>query len=299
MDLIQILLQTSSEYWNNVIQNAIGGTIGSFIAIYVSIKIYWQTEKKSQVAATEATKFKEENQLKAFALMLRDATKMVKQQSEAVNKFIDELKKQPDEFPKINVYPLGNLKRIINNITIEGTGLTYMKYFPSENSAKEFTGMLELVDYFYYEFNGLGSLVQRATLNHLDRRIEVSKTLERINKYLIDYGGQTQSFGNAGQRIMEIRANFDTNRGSLDNTKSVNDLFFKPLNQLMIEFIRNGNKTSFTTDLAYDSSRGMEFFGYIGAGYLQFEKEMEGIKNEVNKNVEKLETVTTKILKSA
>ena len=124
------------KYWNDVIQNAIGGTIGSLLAIVISFFIYWLTIRQTNASTVKANKESEDNQLRAFAVMLKDTLKVAKKQLEAINKFVEEIKKQPNEFPVPSMYSMGSLKRVINTITIERTGATYMKYFPSKDSAK-------------------------------------------------------------------------------------------------------------------------------------------------------------------
>jgi hypothetical protein len=298
MDLKTILLQTSSAYWNNVIQNSIAGTIGSLIAIVVSILIYKWTTKDGEAAKKEAIALKESNQLKAFGLMIQNGIKMATDQSKAISAFIEELKKQPNEFPKILIHPLGNLKRIIDTITIEETGLSYMKHFSGINAAKEFTSILNYVDYLYAEFYQLEGLVQRATLNDYDRKMEVSKMFDYANKLVLDYIIHIQPTDSLGQRIKQIKNDFDQNRGRPDNLNSVKNLFFIPLNEFLQDILNRGIKTPFYLELFYASSKGREYFEYIESGYLKFENEMKGIETEVNTNLPKLKLASVRILNS-
>lgn len=299
MHTIQILLQTSSKYWNDVIQNAIGCSIGSIVAIAFSFLIYWLTVRQANASTIKANKDRENNRLKAFGVMLQDAIKMTKNQSTAISEFIEKIKKLPNEFPMPVIYPLGNLKRIIDTITIESTGITYMKYFPCKDSAKEFTGILEIIDYLYAEFQGIVGLTQRASLNHYDRKLEVSRTFDDSNKLVIDYIERMNEADVIRQRIRQIKINFDTNRGSIDNIDSVNTLFFLPLNNFIKEILSKGIKTNYILDLFYVTSRGIEYFENIASGYKKFENELIGIESEVKRNLFKLESVASKILNSS
>jgi hypothetical protein len=138
-----------SKYWSDVIENAIGCTIGSLIAIVVSLIIYWLTIRGAEKSSRRAGELLERNQLIAFALMIRDAINFTEKQSANARKFIDALKNHPNTFPLLQMQPLGTLKRLIDTITVEKTGLTYMKYYPGKNSAKEFIGILDTVDYLH------------------------------------------------------------------------------------------------------------------------------------------------------
>jgi hypothetical protein len=298
MYFIQVLLQTSSQYWNDVIQNALGGTIGSILAIAISFLIYWLTIRQSNAATAKANEESESNQLRAFTIMLKDSIKVTEKQSEAVSKFVEEIKKQPNEFPLLSMYSMGSLKRVINTITIEGTGATYMKYFPSKDSAKEFTGILGIVDYLFAETEGLTGLIQRASINHYDRKLEVSRTFDRYNKFVLDYIYRMDEADIIGQKIRQIKKDFDANRGPVDNIDSIKLLFFLPLNTYLGEMLNKGIKTDYMLELFYGTSRGIEYFENITSGYKRFEGEISGIESEVNKNLEKLKSTASKILNS-
>ena len=298
MYFIPFLLQTYSQYWNDVIQNAIGGTIGSFLAIAFSFLIYWLTIRQSNASSERAKKENEYNQLKAFAVMIKDSIKVTKKQSEAIKNFIEEVKKQPNEFPLLSMYSLGSLKRVINTITIERTGATYMKYFSGKDSPKEFTSVLEIIDYLNMEFEGLVGLIQRAALNHYDRTLEVSRTFDKGNKLVLDYIHKMNEADFIGQEIRHIKRHFDENRGSFDNINSVNSLFFLPLNNSLKKILNNGVRTDYMLELFYVTSRGIEYFQNIALGYKKFEREISKIELQVNNNLGKLESTASKILNS-
>jgi hypothetical protein len=101
----------NSAYWNSVIQNAIGCAIGSIIAIGISILIYWLTIRATNRAAREATKLREANQLRAFALMLELAMEMVSKQVESIKRFVSDVESHPSTFPIPAMNPLGRLKQ--------------------------------------------------------------------------------------------------------------------------------------------------------------------------------------------
>jgi hypothetical protein len=102
---------------------------------------------------------------------------------ENISAFITELRLHPNTFPLLSIHTLGNLKRIIDTITIEKTGLTYMKHFQSNTSAIEFTSILNTVDYLYFELSGLPTLVERASLNHSERQMNIETSLIRLIMY--------------------------------------------------------------------------------------------------------------------
>lgn len=304
MDLIRFLLDVPSvcqwDYWNGVFQNAIGCSLGSGAAIYVAWLIYRKQSKDNEDSALNAIKIKEENQLKSFALMLQNALKMAQKQADYIEQYIGEIKKQPTPFPKITLTPLGNLKIILDSITVEKTGLAYMKYFSSDNSAKEFTTIMDAVDYLNTEFKELQGLIGRATMNDFDRRKEFSKAFDICNKLVLDFiiRDADMSKDTFTIKIKEIKFNFDKNRGSVDNIQSINDLFFIPLSNFLLERLNRGQRDDFSIELNYWVSRGIEYYENILHGYNQFESEMVGIQKEVGKNIAKLESASSKILQS-
>ena len=175
IDILQVTYSFwSYDYWYSVTQNAIGCAIGSLAAIVISIWIYHQTIKETNKSLKQAQDTKEINELKAFSFMLSDAIALAQKQYENICKFITALGDEPNTFPKIKTRTLGNLKRIIDTITVEDTGLSYMKHFHGADSAKEFTSILETVDYLYFEFKEMNELVKMASQNHYDRQIKFS-----------------------------------------------------------------------------------------------------------------------------
>ena len=287
-----------NQYWNSVIQNAIGCGIGSFAAIFISWIIYKDSLKKGNSEKVKVKNEEESNQLKAFAIMLDDSIKMIIKQSKSIKALIEKLKEGPVEFPLITVYPIGGIKRIIDTITVEKTGLAYVKHFPSENSLNEFIKILSIMDYLYSEFSGLPLFIERATINHHNRKIEFSNIFEKCNMLVIDFLLDEPKKNHRRDKVWEIKNHFDNNRGEPSNLSSAYLLFILPLNDLMIAFLNEGFKDDFNKNLVLLTSKARDNYSDINAGYAKVESEIDLIQEEVNTQIQKLKILSSTILLS-
>ena len=286
-----------SGYWASVFQNAIGCAIGSAIAILVSFFIYWLTNRHNKQTAKREKLADEINQLKAFKLMLQRSIKNTDQLIDHVDVFIPKLKNHPTDFPLLEITSLGNFRRIIESISIEKTGTSYIKHLPSDNAVKEFTSILESIDFMHDAFIGMQEVVQRASLNHFDRVKKVSNRFDIIDKMAIDVISDPRSQSQIIQRIGAIKTNFINERGDLSNVESVNNFYFLPMQSLMREVVSAQMFHPFVVDFSYNLSKGIEFYIQIGTGYDKFVSEMEGMEKTLKENIEKLKGLSEKILK--
>lgn len=288
-----------TAYWNSVFQNAIGCAFGSLAAIIISIVIYKETVRESNEAVKNERLTSETNQLKAFKLMLQEVIRISNKMVEFIEEFIPALKTQPSKFPKVQVTSLGSLKRIIDTITVEKTGMTYMKYFVSEDSTKEFLDILKVVDYLYSEFGEFQEVVKRASLNHTARLVRVADILDLADKILLDNIGSANDVPAITQRINSIKENFSRNRGDLSDMSSVNNLYFVPMRDLMMNVLGNDMVNDFTKNFTHTVTKGIEYYNQVRSGYDQFISEVGGILSTVNENLPTLKTNAGKIINSS
>jgi len=297
-------------YWQSIVQNAIGCTIGSFLAIGVSVLIYWFTIRKSVQSAKAEKLLEEQNRVKAFALMVSDAKSVVEKQLKHIDSYIETLNGQPVNFPKITLVPIGKIKRIVDTITVEETGLSYMRHFSTKDGAEEFTKMLDYFDYFFSEFNSLHDLVKTATLNHIDRANQYSELLDVLNKSIVE-NFSSLSHGPSGvmdirqglsgvmYRIVEIRSNFMKARRDADDIEIAQEFLVLPLNRYLEtlggELI---SESEFCRGLYYTSSQLIEYYNRLPDGYSKFRDEMIGVRQNVEVNLKKLELTSAKLLGS-
>lgn len=300
MDLLQIKVPCLSHwvYWNNVIQNAIGCAIGSVVAIGISILIYWLTIRATNKATRQAIATSETNQLSAFALMLELALEMVTNQVKNLREFLASIQAHPSTFPIPAMHPLARLKRITDTISIEGTGLVYIKYFPKQDAAKEFTKLLDHIDYLYAELNGLQEMIKLASLNHQDRLLRLSAIFDQTDKFVIDNIIIANKTDEIAKRIRQQKAAFVKSRNSPDEIEPLYSFYFSPITQLLADYIREGGEDPTYSQLVYLTSKGKESYGYIIAGYSKFEKELDVIIAEVSKNLATLTQMSGTLLNS-
>jgi len=297
-------------YWQSVVQNAIGCTIGSFLAIGVSVLIYWFTIRKSVESAKVAIFLEEQNRIKAFSLMVSDAKYVVEKQLKHIDSYIELLKEHPVNFPKITLVPIGKIKRIVDTITVEKTGFAYMRHFSNQDAATEFTQMLDYFDYFFSEFSALADFVKTATLNHIDRANQYSELLDVLNKSIVENLSSLrqepsgvmdirQGLSGVMNRIVEIRSNFMRARRGADDIEIAKKFLVLPLLRYLEtlggELI---SESEFCRGWYYTSSQLIEYYNRLPDGYSKFRDEMIGVRQNVEENLMKLELSSARLLGS-
>jgi hypothetical protein len=290
------LMLSELTYWQSVVQNAIGCTIGSFLAIGASVLIYWLTIHKANRTAKVALQQEELNRVRAFAVMVVDAKYVVEKQLKHIESYIELLKGQPRRFPKITLVPLGKIQRIVDTITVEETGLAYMRHFPFDNSASEFTQILDYFDYFFSELGGLAELVKMATLNHEARANSYSDLLDELNK-LIVANSANNGTSEVIEKVREIRAEYARMRGGSGDIEAAQDKLVWPLfHYLRTVGAEKVREDDFCRNLFYTSSQLIEYYALIPDGYANFQDEMEGIGRNVRSNLQNLEQTASRLL---
>jgi hypothetical protein len=257
------------------------------------------TIRATNRAAREATKLREANQLRAFALMLELAMEMVSKQVESIKQFVSDVESHPSTFPIPAMNPLGRLKRITDTISIENTGMVYMKLFANENPTIGFTKILDYADYLFTELSGLQEMVKYASLNHQDRLLKLSAIFEQTDKYIIDEILIAKKRDEMSTRIQQVRLEFNKSRSSPDEIAPLFNNYFSPLTQLIRDYMLREGQDETYLKLIYLSSKGEENYGYIITGYAKFAKELRGIIDEMEKNLKLLRTTSQPLLNSS
>jgi hypothetical protein len=284
-----------SKYWSDVIQNAIGCAIGGGLAIIVSILIYWLTIRETEKSSRKAIEQVEQSQLKAFALMIKDAINFTEKQFSNTNEFITQLKSHPNTFPLLQMHPLGTLKRIIDTITVEKTGITYMKCYPGKNSAKEFIAILDTVDFLHAEYLALKEHLANASKNHTEWQYKISHFFDISDKLLWDHFASATKEDTIANQIWPIKQKFLKHRTDGSDIHYVNEYYFIPLTEFTGKLMNN--PSPFVSDLHYNLQKGGEHYQYFNNAYDLFVEEMTEIQRDIAVALTKLKIEAENILK--
>lgn|GEM_PF-5411649 len=230
--------------------------------------------------------------------MLKNAIDPVTKQSEKINFLITELTKYPTVFPILKMHTWGNLKRIIDTITVEKTGLAYMKHIQSDNSAEEFTSILNTVDYLYYELSGLPSFLERSSLNHTERQLEYREIFDLTDSLIRDYFSTAHAEDKIAIRIADIKNNYLRDRADETDLHYSCSNYLIPLLELLKELVYSNTINKFIEDLTFSVSKGIAFYKSIEIGYDKFGEELRVMKNEIDKNLFRLKEDSKKLLQS-
>ena len=278
----------SSEYWKGILQNGLGCTLGSFIGVGVTLLIYYKSITRD---AKEKQKIKIEDQTKKlfiFSSLVKNVIPLVKQQRGHLKDFIEKIRENSIDLPLMTFVPLNDLKRIIDNISFEETGLAYIDKFGNDpETAKEFSNILGSVDYLHLEFDLIPGQMIRAQNFDYERKTKVqnifAKSFEILGSYMLQ-----QDLNNPNEIVTEIQnVSFKFQEKHTDNydIKFYNDNFFIPMNDLMVKFLSAGYRLPQFISVAQLTRDGKQFFGNIQSANLLLAESIENILTTVDEGI--------------
>lgn len=293
MYLCQLFLL--SKYWEDVFQNAIGCAIGSAAAIAFSILIYWLTNRDNRMQINKENQDSIKDQLQMFQFLLEDVVKTSEKTLGYIDKFILDLKEQTVVFPILSITSLGNFRRIIDTNAFDKTGKSYKKYFSEESSLQEYRDIINSVDHLFSIFDGLHSLLERATDNHTERLLKVSEAFDLADKILIDTFSKLEIKSPVVRQMAEIKLKFVSDRKNAYDMEGLYNLYFLPMNELMKKIITSGVQDDFIVNYTYELTKGIDCYKSVHIGTEKFSETMTSINQSAEKSLNKLKLQVGKI----
>jgi hypothetical protein len=197
----------SCQYWAGVVQNAIGCTIGSFVAILVSYWIYRRTTRNDRRNRANEAK----DVLLYFKQTMETIIRIAKDQTANVQRYCDDIEENDLELPYLSFLPMYSLKRIAEGTSLDRTLVAYIRQFPSESNVKEFEALISAVEYFLAQFLLLPEEMRSTRLYDHERKTQYQKIYKEaydlLGFYIMtnDPALQTEFGQHVGDLIEELR----------------------------------------------------------------------------------------------
>lgn len=117
-------------YWEAVLQNAIGCTIGSLLAILASYLIYSLSTKQSRADQQLEKSTNEEEAYALFGLLMQNVCQASETMISNIDEFTKDLSQPNDNFPDLKYIPLNNFKRISELQDLQKLLFAFTKRYP-------------------------------------------------------------------------------------------------------------------------------------------------------------------------
>jgi len=182
-----ILLQAGSPmcYWDVVLQNAIGCTLGSFVAIYVSWHIFKRSFEKTVEAKREEEQQKKKDRLAYYKYILNEAYKTSISFNVNIKSFVDKINNNPVEVPPFVFLPLNSLKRAFETgMTDEVLFAFTEKHNDKEGVVDKFSRIYTITETLYTRFSHLKTQIDKAREFDHRRKIEVRAAINNSKNLL-------------------------------------------------------------------------------------------------------------------
>jgi hypothetical protein len=279
------------DYWNSVIQNAIGCALGSAAAIGIAIWIYrrqYRDNEKSRINAAEEI---ERNTLKYFSISIQEIITLVKEQIENNEEFLVIFRKDILDFPLITYLPLFPIKRIIDNTALDKILISYINKFSSkENVIKEFSELISILDYLYLELASLPELLERGIKYDHERQVKFSDGYKKVWDYCgaVITGYETTDT-DAVNTMKGIIAKFNDPNLQTDDIKYFYKNIIVPVNEYSVAMLESGRIYPVVIELAKETRDCKSVYADIIKHNKHFiEKDFLPISNKIKEEYGKL-----------
>src|SRR5258708_6416700 len=254
----------SFEYWKSVIQNGIGCTIGSFLAIWISYKIYRRTTRKADLDRVTQTQQENIDILLNFKRTIQAILSISKNQTENIKKFVSEIHKNDLEIPLFSFIPIYNLKRVAEN-NLDTLLIVYRRQFPGEESLKIFNNIISNIEDIYSQFLLLPEQLAKVQMYDHERKTKFQEIFAEsfaiLGQYML-----TQDPANPSAAAKEIEPTMIEFQQKHSDNYDI-DFYYKyflvPMNDTMVALLSGLDKNQKFVELAQSTRNGKQMYHYI------------------------------------
>jgi len=169
-------------YWEAVLQNAIGCTIGSLAAIVATFLVYYLGTDSARKEKEQERARNEREAYELFVLLVRNVCQASVTLIKNITKFSQELQKSPANFPELKYVPLNDFKRLSELQDLQKFLFSYTNRFQQGKSAvKDFVSIMAKTDYLQAQFNAIPQQVEKGAAFHQKRQQDLKKLIEQVD----------------------------------------------------------------------------------------------------------------------
>lgn len=167
-------------YWETVIQNAIGCTLVSFLAITASYWIYYLSTKRTR---KDQQLEKSQNEREAYdliVLLVQNVNRSSEHWIKNIRDFSQDLMKSSVDFFELKYIPLNNFKRLSELQDLQRFLFAFTKLYPKKDTAvKDFANILAKVDYLQAQFIAISQQVKKGRYFNHQRKVQLKGLIEQ------------------------------------------------------------------------------------------------------------------------
>jgi hypothetical protein len=282
----------SAEYWKGVIQNGIGCTLGSLLAIAVSYAIYKAANIKSDREKNLNQEHEARDILIYFRGIVNNIIQISKQQVKNLEEYIERIHLNNIELPILSLVPMYSLKRVIEGESLDRILVAYVRQFPGENSVKEFGLIISAIEYLYGQFMMFPEEMKLAQNYDLDRKTQYQKLFREshslVGKFMLNQDPSNPSPG--ASEIEPTMNDFAQHHTSTDDLPFYYQYFFEPINDTMVAMLSGVEKNPIFVQLAETTRDGKQMFNFIKSENSLFAESLRDVIPSLNEQIDKLQT---------
>lgn len=284
----------SLEYWNGVIQNAIGCTLGSLAAIVAAYLIYLYTNKNARRDKAQEAK----DLLIYFKGTVETVIRIAKQQTQNIQTYCEGIKKNDIDLPLLRFIPMYNLKKIAEGDSMDRILIAYIQAFPGKDDAKDFSSLLAEVEYLHGQFLQLPEEMRLTLSYDHERKTEYQKIYKNAHTLLGEYMLKLDPMHptKVGIEMQAAMQTFFDNHTDNYDISYYHEYFFLPMNKILVDALGTPEISPAIIQLSQITLDGKQQFLYIKAQNQVSRSNMEEIMPNLASAIENLEKHAAKLL---
>ncbi len=288
----------SCEYWKSVIQNGLGCTAGSFLAIFFSYLIYVGSIRKDEQAQKKSHQQQTKDVLIYFQSLVKNVISTLKIQIAKLEEYIAQTNSDSLNIGPLTYLPLFQLTRIAEGDSIDRILAAYIERFPGEESVKEFSEIVAIVEYFYGQLLQLPEEIKRALNYDFESKTKYQTLFQQcyglLGRYMLDKDPTHPTPGSATLAL--VMQDFKDNYTDNYDLAHFYKYFFIPVNRALYQLLNGIEDDPIFVELIHLTRDGRQLFEYIQNQNLEFAKSLEILLPKMKTELELLQSKSEKIL---
>jgi hypothetical protein len=245
MNLLNVPPFFSVDYWDMVVQNALGCMIGSFLSIYVAFLIYRSSLNQMREDAATRERRDHANTRTYFTQTLNSMLSVSTTQLKNLKDFLHAISTDPTEYPLLPYTPMYEFKRVSESQNLDKILAAFTSIRTNSNETiHHFSDLIANVDYINAQMDIIVKQLEKAQLYDNDRKKQLKAAYGKIFEYVgnllslqrYDYTPPVR------QALESVVTDYKNTNGVLNDLKFVYESFIIPLNASMNHLYDNAER---------------------------------------------------------
>jgi len=288
-----------NTYLYNVIQNVLGCTVGSFLAIFFAYHIYRLGQKQDVKKQNEDIRRREDAELGSFARLLAKSIQLVEVTVIFLRIYAEQrLAACPNEFPSISVAPTGILRNLLNTVTWKETSLIFVKRLPGKRSFDDFLDILQVIEFLDLQISDAKSAFHKKNDEYIALTRQFNKDFRLTRDLLMRYNEErkTSKRQDFDEKLRGLGSSLFTPGYDLQGFKLIYNSCFKEIATIIDNSPAFIQELETAKNLYISATEGRQTYESMMGLYSQYSASVLSVVDRLNEQIKNLKRVGKNLL---